>query len=259
VRASAWRTRAESSPGLAWAFWRAGTMTAGAPHVAQAVALLRLGLSPGPRRRQDDSRPLRRRRGGAGGTTFPASARSVGIMTSCPSKVRTAKEWAPCSSRMPRTSAICSPSSGPGPTPADHDPLTDIGRCEPDLEPVAQAGHPFRGAAPCAAVGLATAPSPAGDVAGDMVGVIGQRAGLGSAAGRSELVEEPDVLGGELRPLFGHVVFIEDRLDRAYRLAGAAVDALVGGGCRASARLRRCSRPGIRRRRSCPRRRCTAR
>src|SRR5207248_1715686 len=49
VRASAWRTRAESSPGLAWAFWRAGTMTAGAPHVAQAVALLRLGLSPGPR------------------------------------------------------------------------------------------------------------------------------------------------------------------------------------------------------------------
>ena len=78
-----------------------------------------------------------------------------------------------------------------GPTPADNNPLADIGRCEPDLEPVAQAGHPFRGAAPCAAVGLATAPSPAGDVAGDMVGVIGQRAGLGSAAGRSELVEEP--------------------------------------------------------------------
>jgi hypothetical protein len=99
-----------------------------------------------------------------------------------------------------------------GPAPADHDPLTDIGRCEPDHEPVAQAGHPFRGAAPCAAVGLATALSPAGDVAGDVVGVVGQRAGLGSAAGRFELGEEPDVLGGELGPLFGHVVFVEDRL-----------------------------------------------
>jgi len=33
---------------------------------------------------------------------------------------------------------------------------------------------------------------------------------------------------GELRPLVGHVVFVEDRLNRAYRLAGAAVDALVG-------------------------------
>jgi hypothetical protein len=65
-----------------------------------------------------------------------------------------------------------------GPAPADHDPLTDIGRCEPDLEPVAHAGHLFRVAVPCAAVGLAMAPSPAGDVAGDVVGVIGQRAGI---------------------------------------------------------------------------------
>lgn len=110
-----------------------------------------------------------------------------------------------------------------GPAPANNDPLTDIGRSEPDLEPVAQAGHLFRGAAPCAAVGLATTPSPAGGVTGDVAGVIGQRAGLGGAARRSELVEEPGVLGGDLRPLVGHVVFAEDRLDRAYRLAGAAV------------------------------------
>jgi hypothetical protein len=70
-----------------------------------------------------------------------------------------------------------------GPAPADHDPLTDIGRCEPDLEPVAHAGHLFRVAVPCAAVGLAMAPSPAGDVAGDVVGVIGQRAGIEAPPG----------------------------------------------------------------------------
>jgi hypothetical protein len=115
-----------------------------------------------------------------------------------------------------------------GPAPADNDPLTDIGRGEPDLEPVAHAGHLFRGAAPGAAVGLATTPSAAGDVAGEVVGVIGQRAGLGSAAGRSKLAGEPDALGGEPGPLARHVVFAEDRLDRAHRLAGAAVDALAG-------------------------------
>jgi hypothetical protein len=115
-----------------------------------------------------------------------------------------------------------------GPAPADNDPLTDVGRGEPDLEPVAHAGHLFRGAAPGAAVGLATTPSAAGDVAGEVVGVIGQRAGLGSAAGRSELAGEPDVLGGELGPLAGHVLFAEDRPDRAHRLAGAAAGALTG-------------------------------
>ena len=64
-----------------------------------------------------------------------------------------------------------------GPAPADNDPLTDVVRGEPDLEPVAHAGHLFRGAAPSAAVGLATTPSAAGDVAGEVAGVIGQRAG----------------------------------------------------------------------------------
>ena len=115
-----------------------------------------------------------------------------------------------------------------GPAPADNDPLTDVGGGEPDLEPVAHAGHLFRGAAPGAAVGLATTPLPAGDVAGEVAGVMGQRAGLGTAAGRSGLAGEPDVLGGELGPLAGHVVFAEDRLDRAHRLAGAAAGALAG-------------------------------
>jgi hypothetical protein len=83
-----------------------------------------------------------------------------------------------------------------GPTPADNNPLADIGRCEPDLEPVAHAGHLFLGAAPCAAVGLATTPLPASGVTGDTVGVVGQRAGFRGAAWGAELVEEPGVLGG---------------------------------------------------------------
>ncbi len=76
-----------------------------------------------------------------------------------------------------------------GPAPADNDPLADVGHGEPDHEPVAHAGHLLQGAAPCAAVGLATTPSAAGDVAGDVAGVIEQRAGLGGFAGRSELGE----------------------------------------------------------------------
>jgi hypothetical protein len=57
---------------------------------------------------------------------------------------------------------------------------------------------------------------------------MGQRPVLAAMAGRSGLAEEPDVLAGELRPLAGHVVFADDRLDRAHRLAGAAVGALAG-------------------------------
>src|SRR5674476_1244427 len=41
------------------------------------------------------------------------------------------------------------------------------------------------------------------------------------------LGEEPGVVGGEVGPLPGDVVLVEDGLDRADRLAGAAVDALV--------------------------------
>jgi hypothetical protein len=115
-----------------------------------------------------------------------------------------------------------------GPTPADNNPLADIGRCEPDLEPVAHAGHLFLGAAPCAAVGLATTPLPASDVTGDTVGVVGQRAGFRGAAWEPSWSKNLAFSVGELRPLVGHVVFVEDRLNRAYRLAGTAVDALVG-------------------------------
>jgi hypothetical protein len=36
-----------------------------------------------------------------------------------------------------------------GPTPADHDPLADVGRCEPDLVPVAHCGIPLRPSIEC--------------------------------------------------------------------------------------------------------------
>ena len=54
--------------------------------------------------------------------------------------------------------------------PADNDPLADVGGGEPDLEPVAHAGHLHLGAA----VGLAMAPLPAGSIAGGVAGVIRQ-------------------------------------------------------------------------------------
>src|SRR5690606_16417605 len=47
-------------------------------------------------------------------------------------------------------------------------------------------------------------------------------------AGRSDLFEELDVGLVVVRPLFGKVVFVVDGLDGADRLAGTAVDALVG-------------------------------
>ena len=48
-----------------------------------------------------------------------------------------------------------------GSAPADNDPLTDVGPGEPDREPVAHAGHLFRGLAARAAASLATTPLPA--------------------------------------------------------------------------------------------------
>src|SRR4051794_20059780 len=51
---------------------------------------------------------------------------------------------------------------------------------------------------------------------------------LGRATGRAEVVEELDVRLVVVLPLLRGVVLVEDRLDRAHRLAGAAVDALVG-------------------------------
>jgi hypothetical protein len=49
-----------------------------------------------------------------------------------------------------------------GAAPADHDPLADIGRCEPDLEPVAHACHLFPGSASRAVSSLFTTPPPTG-------------------------------------------------------------------------------------------------
>ena len=53
-------------------------------------------------------------------------------------------------------------------------------------------------------------------------------ADLRRAARGAELVEVVDVGLGVVAPLVRQVVLVEDRLDRAHRLAGAAVDALVG-------------------------------
>ncbi len=53
-------------------------------------------------------------------------------------------------------------------------------------------------------------------------------ADLGRAAGRADVVEELDVGLVVVLPLVGQVVLVVDRLDRAHRFAGTAVDALVG-------------------------------
>src|SRR5690606_16022124 len=50
----------------------------------------------------------------------------------------------------------------------------------------------------------------------------------GGTAGGTEIVEEVHVGVVVLLPLLGGVVLVEDRLDRADRLARTAVDALVG-------------------------------
>src|SRR5215218_5718814 len=69
-------------------------------------------------------------------------------------------------------------------------------------------------------------------IVGDELGVAHLGADLGEPAGRAEgvgsLGEEGRVGGGEVLPLGGHVVLVEDGLDRADGLAGAAVHALVG-------------------------------
>src|SRR5699024_5744514 len=59
--------------------------------------------------------------------------------------------------------------------------------------------------------------------------VIGPRvAHLRGTAGRAQVVEEVHVGVVVLRPLLRHVVLVVDRLDRADRLAGPAVHALIG-------------------------------
>src|SRR5690606_22281438 len=53
-------------------------------------------------------------------------------------------------------------------------------------------------------------------------------ADLGGTSGRAQLLEELDINLVEVRPFAGQVVLVVDGLHRAYRLAGTAVDALVG-------------------------------
>ena len=63
---------------------------------------------------------------------------------------------------------------------------------------------------------------------------------------------------GELLPLAGDVVLVEDRGHRAAPARTRRSRRTRPAGCRASAGPRRCSRPGTRRRRRGPSRRCTA-
>src|SRR5436190_6227292 len=71
--------------------------------------------------------------------------------------------------------------------------------------------------------------------AGHQRSVDGQRADRAGTAGTAQrrvtagqrLVEEAGVVLGVDTPLLWQVVLVEDRFDRAHRLAGAAVDALI--------------------------------
>ena len=58
--------------------------------------------------------------------------------------------------------------------------------------------------------------------------VLVDHADLGGAAGRADVLEPLDVRLVVVLPLVGQVVLVVDRLDGAHRLAGTAVDALVG-------------------------------
>ena len=76
---------------------------------------------------------------------------------------------------------------------------------------------------------------------------------LEGPAGGAEVVEE--LLRSRLvvvLPLLGQIVLVEDGLDRADRFTRTAVDALLGVDVEGAAHLRRCSRPGIPRRRRGP-------
>src|SRR6266542_78240 len=90
---------------------------------------------------------------------------------------------------------------------------------------------PRRASVPRACCRWRTSELLGGGVVGDERGVACLGSHLGGAAGRAERVvalgEERRVGRGELLPLGRHVVLVEDRLDRADRLAGPAVHALV--------------------------------
>ena len=58
--------------------------------------------------------------------------------------------------------------------------------------------------------------------------ILGKCAYLDRSAARAHVVEELDIGLVLVRPLFRHVIFVVDRIDRAHRFAGTAVDAFVG-------------------------------
>src|SRR5262249_59803226 len=66
-----------------------------------------------------------------------------------------------------------------------------------------------------------------GRLGSDEGGILGDLANLRSTARRAEILEELVVGRGVVLPLGRHVVLVEDRLDRADRLARPAVDTLV--------------------------------
>src|SRR4051812_10742910 len=93
-----------------------------------------------------------------------------------------------------------------------------------------RADHPVRGAGAGPSDGVLRVPSllVLRREGADQRVVLVDHAHLGGAARGTEVGEEVDVRGVVVLPLRGGVVLVEDRLDRAHRLAGAAVDALVG-------------------------------
>ncbi len=218
--------------------------------------------------------PARRRRAGGGGITFPARARPAGITTRFPSRVRTAKDPASACSRMPSTSVICSLSPGPGrqrittrlPTSAGVSRTTSRYRMPVTYS---QGGGPgcraagHRATADAATIRYLThghVALPAGDVAGDVVGVVGQRAGLGGAAGGAELSWSKNFAFSPVNWAHARARRLRRRSPRPGTPARRRHSRRTRrSGCRASAGLRRCSRPGIHRRRPCPWRRCRAR
>src|SRR5699024_5288869 len=62
----------------------------------------------------------------------------------------------------------------------------------------------------------------------DHLVILLDHAHLRRTSGGSQVVEVIDVDVVVDAPLFGHVILVEDRLDRAHRFAGTAVDAFVG-------------------------------
>src|SRR5262249_31751504 len=103
--------------------------------------------------------------------------------------------------------------TGRRPTPAPADPMESQ---------AARSGAPSGAPRPTSVLGRARW------LSGDEGGILIDLADLGGATGRAEIFEELVVGRGIVLPLLRHVVLVEDRLHRADRLAGTAVNALIG-------------------------------